>query len=83
MIDRLIGLGAMATRAGVPRGWLRAEAEAGRIPHLRAGARLLFRVDLVERVLLARAGGEAPDPRPWREEAREEEPQHDAREARP
>ena len=40
----------MATRAGVPRGWLRAEAEAGRIPHLRAGERLLFRAELVERV---------------------------------
>jgi len=74
MIDRLIGLGAMATRAGVPRGWLRAEAEAGRIPHLRAGGRLLFCVELVERVLLARAGGEVRDPRPSREEARDAEP---------
>lgn len=54
----------MATRAGVPRGWLRAEAEAGRVPHLRAGERLLFRAALVERVLLARAADKAPNPRP-------------------
>ena len=33
--------------------WLR--AEAGRIPHLRAGDRLLFNVHMVECVLLERA----------------------------
>jgi hypothetical protein len=35
--------------------WLRTEAEAGRVPHLRAEKVLLFDVDAVERVLLERA----------------------------
>lgn len=35
--------------------WLRAEAEAGRIPHLKAGNSLLFDAETVERVLLERA----------------------------
>ena len=39
----------------IPPGWLRAEAEAGRLPHLRAGTAYLFDVDLVERLLLVRA----------------------------
>ena len=40
---------------GVPAAWLKAEAEARRIPHLKAGRRLLFNVIAVEEVLLARA----------------------------
>ncbi len=47
-------LGAMARRLRLPAKWLRAEAEAGRIPHLRAGAVLLFDPDAVERVVLER-----------------------------
>jgi hypothetical protein len=39
----------------VPAAWLRAEAEAGRLPHLRAGKSILFDVDLVERLLIERA----------------------------
>ena len=39
----------------VPSDWLRAEAEAGRLPHLRAGKALLFDLDLIERLLLERA----------------------------
>lgn len=35
--------------------WLKAEAEAGRIPCLRAGRRLLFDADAVEAALLRRA----------------------------
>lgn len=45
----------MARRAFVPVAWLRAEAEAGRIPHLQAGKKLLFDPKTVERVLLERA----------------------------
>jgi hypothetical protein len=44
-----------ATRIGVSAAWLRAEAEAGRIPHLRAGRRMLFDVDAVVRTLRERA----------------------------
>ena len=57
----LLPLGPMARRLRVPVAWLRAEAEAGRVPHLTAGARLLFDPDAVKRVLAERArvtGGE-------------------------
>lgn len=52
-------LGAAARALGVPQGWLRAEADAGRIPHLRAGSRLLFNVDLLKRALLERVRRDA------------------------
>ncbi|MBX3410390.1 MAG: hypothetical protein KF859_10960 [Phycisphaeraceae bacterium] len=47
-------LGAMARRLRVPAKWLRAEAEAGRIPHLRAGSALLFDPEVVERIVFDR-----------------------------
>lgn len=47
-------LGAMARRLRVPATWLRAEAEAGRIPHLRAGSAILFDPDVVERIVFDR-----------------------------
>jgi len=42
-------------RYGLSAAWLRAEAEAGRIPVLRAGRRLLFDVAAVEAELIRRA----------------------------
>ena len=48
-------LGLMARQLRVPVAWLRAEAEAGRISHLRAGRQLLFDPTTVEAELLARA----------------------------
>jgi hypothetical protein len=51
----LLALTAMARRLRVPARWLRAEAEAGKIPHLKADNALLFDPELVERVLLERA----------------------------
>lgn len=45
----------MARRLGVPASWLRREADAGRIPCVRAGAQRLFAAELVERLLLERA----------------------------
>ena len=53
--SKLTPLPAMARSLHVTQRWLRAEAEAGRIPHLRAGARLLFDAEAVERLLLERA----------------------------
>jgi hypothetical protein len=47
-------LNEMARSLGVPARWLRAEAEAGRIPGLRADTTWLFDADLVERLLLER-----------------------------
>lgn len=42
-------------RFGVPITWLKAEVEAGRIPSLRVGRRLLFNLESVEQALLDRA----------------------------
>jgi len=53
----LLPIGAMARRLGVTAKWLRNEAEAGRIPHLAAGRRLLFDAETVERLLTERARG--------------------------
>lgn len=53
--DRLVVLGAMARRLGVPTKWLRAEADAGRLPHVQAGNTLLFVPDVVTRLLAKRA----------------------------
>jgi hypothetical protein len=44
-----------AVRLGVLAAWLRAEANADRVPCLRAGRRLLVNPSAVERLLLDRA----------------------------
>jgi len=48
----------MARRLRVPAKWLRAEALAGRLPHLNADGQILFNPAAVESVLSARAAGE-------------------------
>jgi len=53
--SRLVPLGPMAIRAGVPARWLKEEAEAGRLPALRAGSRFLFDPDVTLRLLEERA----------------------------
>jgi hypothetical protein len=58
-ITSLLPIGPMARRARVPARWLKTEAESGRIPYLRAGARMLFHPPTVERILLERATREA------------------------
>jgi hypothetical protein len=52
---KLLPLCAMARRLYVSNKWLRGEAEAGRIPHLKAGRALLFNPDVVEPLLVERA----------------------------
>ena len=52
---QFISITEASRRFGVPLAWLKAEAQARRIPSLRAGRRLLFNPDAVERVLLERA----------------------------
>ncbi|MCH8037107.1 MAG: hypothetical protein IIC53_08280 [Proteobacteria bacterium] len=54
-MDDLLSLSRMARRLGVTQQWLRDEAEADRVPHLKAGTRFLFNADAVERVLAERA----------------------------
>jgi len=51
----LLPPGPMARRLRVTVAWLREEADAGRIPCLRAGKRYLFNPEAVEAVLVARA----------------------------
>ena len=53
--SRLLPVGPMARLLRVPVKWLRQEAEAGRVPCLKADNALLFDPDTVERVLLDRA----------------------------
>jgi len=52
---KLLPLFAMARRLHVSNKWLRAEAEAGRIPHLKADNQILFNPDVVEQLLIKRA----------------------------
>jgi hypothetical protein len=51
----VLSLARMARRIGVTAGWLRAEADAGRVPCLRAGNRYLFSPAAVELALADRA----------------------------
>lgn len=57
-IDKPVILSLMARRLRVPSKWLRAEAEAGRIPHLKAGNVLLFDPDTVDRLIAERVRSE-------------------------
>jgi len=43
-MSELLTLGRMARRLGVTQQWLRAQADAGRVPCLKAGNRYLFNV---------------------------------------
>ncbi len=51
----LLSLARMARRLGVIQDWLRAEAEAGNVPCLRAGKRYLFNPVAVQEALAAEA----------------------------
>ena len=52
----LISLPEMADRLGVPPLWLKEQAEAGRVPHLKVGRKLMFHHDSAEAAVLAMAG---------------------------
>lgn len=54
----VLPLARMARRLGVTQTWLRSEADAGRVPCLRAGRRYLFAAAAVESVLAERAAQE-------------------------
>ena len=51
----IVELEEMAKRAKVPPRFLKAEAEAGRVPALKAGAKFLFNPQAVLKVLSERA----------------------------
>jgi hypothetical protein len=58
----LLPLHSTARQARVPVEWLRKEAEAGRVPCLRVGRRLMFNVAAVTRALTERAATERLNP---------------------
>ncbi|MHB1157674.1 MAG: hypothetical protein ACYC26_12675 [Phycisphaerales bacterium] len=51
----LSGLARRLRRFGLSKQWLKAEAEAGRLPCMRIGRRLLFSIGAVEAALIRRA----------------------------
>lgn len=53
--DTLLTLRQLARQLGVPMRWLRREAEAGRLPHVKAGRQRLFNAPSVLRILAERA----------------------------
>jgi hypothetical protein len=55
MSEQLLNLNTMARVLSVPKDWLRDEADAGRVPCLRAGKGYLFAPEAVEKVLAKRA----------------------------
>lgn len=57
---RLQPLGTVARALGVPSSWLRGEADARRLPCIRAGRTIIFDVPTVERLLLERAQRSGP-----------------------
>jgi excisionase family DNA binding protein len=60
---QLLSLPALADALKLPESWLKAEADAGRLPHLRIGKRYRFNRDAVLRALAERAAqsGKAVD----------------------
>jgi hypothetical protein len=52
----LISLPEMAERLGVPPLWLKEQAEAGRVPHLKVGRKPMFAPAIAEAAVLAMAG---------------------------
>ena len=58
MENELISLIGLARELNLPPAWLKAEASAGRLPHLRVGKRLRFNREPVARALAERAGRE-------------------------
>ena len=51
----LLSLPSLADAMKLPRRWLKAEADAGRIPHFRVGHRYRFDLHAVESALAERA----------------------------
>lgn len=59
--DNLLTLAGAARRLRIPAGWLRDEAEAGRLPGVRTGESWLFHLPTIVRVLEDRAArGDRP-----------------------
>lgn len=57
MDAKLISLHRLAERTGLPAAWLKREADAGRLPCIRAGRRRMFYMAAVLKALADRAAG--------------------------
>jgi excisionase family DNA binding protein len=53
-----IGVAELAARLRLPIRWIKTEAKAGRLPHIRVGRCWLFNEEAVRAYLAARAGRE-------------------------
>lgn len=58
MDAKLLRLHKLAERTGLPAAWLKREADAGRLPCIRAGRSRLFDLDLVLKSLAKRQNRE-------------------------
>ena len=54
-MSELLSLPRLARRLGITRKWLKAEADAGRLPCLNAGGRYVFDLEAVQEALAKRA----------------------------
>jgi excisionase family DNA binding protein len=52
---QLLSLPALAEALKLPQSWIKAEADAGKLPHLKIGKRYCFNRDAVVRALAERA----------------------------
>lgn len=60
-LSNLTNLHGLALALKLPARWLKAEAQAGRIPVLHVGHRLRFNIEAVERMLAERAAAASQD----------------------
>jgi len=54
-MNELLSLSRMARRLGVTQQWLRDQADAGKVPCLKAGTRYLFNTEAVQEALVEKA----------------------------
>lgn len=54
MTQKLLSLHELSERTGLPVAWLKREADAGRLPCVRAGRRMFFDAEAVRQVLVDR-----------------------------
>jgi hypothetical protein len=59
-VPALLPLGQVARLLHLPSAWLRAEAEAGRLPCLRAGKAILMELETIEAILIERSRQSLP-----------------------
>lgn len=53
-IAKYVPLHELAARLRLPKSWIKSEADAGRLPHIKAGRHIRFSFEAVEAALLER-----------------------------